>query len=172
MYDKLTKKDIALMEAELEDRRLNQRPKIIEEVKRTREFGDLSENYEYKAAKQAQRRNDSRMRYLENMIKTAQIIDDEESNDPAAIGKVKLYDRVTLYLPEDDETMEIQIVSTVRIDPNAGFISMESPLGKAVLGACVGDVVTVRVNEGYSYEVEIQAVENAVDDGSAPLLPF
>lgn len=172
MYDKLTKKDIALMEAELEDRRLNQRPKIIEEVKRTREFGDLSENYEYKAAKQAQRRNDSRMRYLENMIKTAQIIDDEESNDPAAIGKVKLYDRVTLYLPEDDETMEIRIVSTVRIDPNAGFISMESPLGKAVLGACVGDVVTVRVNDGYSYEVEIQAVENAVDDGSAPLLPF
>lgn len=172
MYDKLTKKDIALMEAELEDRRLNQRPKIIEEVKRTREFGDLSENYEYKAAKQAQRRNDSRMRYLENMIKTAQIIDDEESNDPAAIGKVKLYDRVTLYLPEDDETMEIQIVSTVRIDPNAGFISMESPLGKAVLGACVGDVVNVRVNDGYSYEVEIQAVENAVDDGSAPLLPF
>ena len=172
MYDKLTKKDIALMEAELEDRRLNQRPKIIVEVKRTREFGDLSENYEYKAAKQAQRRNDSRMRYLENMIKTAQIIDDDAFNDPAMIGKVKLYDRVTLYLPEDDETMEIQIVSTVRIDPNAGFISMESPLGKAVLGACVGDVVTVRVNDGYSYEVEIQAVENAVDDGSAPLLPF
>lgn len=172
MYDKLTKKDIALMEAELEDRRLNQRPKIIEEVKRTREFGDLSENYEYKAAKQAQRRNDSRMRYLQNMIKTAQIIDDEESSDPAMIGKVKLYDRVTIYLPEDDETMEIQIVSTVRIDPNAGFISMESPLGKAVLGASVGDVVTVRVNDGYSYEVEIQAVENDVDDGSAPLLPF
>lgn len=172
MYDKLTKKDIALMEAELEDRRLNQRPKIIEEVKRTREFGDLSENYEYKAAKQAQRRNDSRMRYLENMIKTAQIIDDEESSDPSMIGKVKLYDRVTLYLPEDDETMEIQIVSTVRIDPNAGFISMESPLGKAVLGAAVGDVVSVHVNDGYSYDVEIQAVENAVDDGSAPLLPF
>lgn len=172
MYDKLTKKDIALMEAELEDRRLNQRPKIIEEVKRTREFGDLSENYEYKAAKQAQRRNDSRMRYLENMIKTAQIIDDEGSSDPSMIGKVKLYDRVTLYLPEDDETMEIQIVSTVRIDPNADFISMESPLGKAVLGAAVGDVVSVHVNDGYSYDVEIQAVENAVDDGSAPLLPF
>lgn len=172
MYDKLTKKDIALMEAELEDRRLNQRPKIIEEVKRTREFGDLSENYEYKAAKQAQRRNDSRMRYLENMIKTAQIIDDEGSSDPSMLGKVKLYDRVTLYLPEDDETMEIQIVSTVRIDPNAGFISMESPLGKAVLGAAVGDVVSVHVNDSYSYDVEIQAVENAVDDGSAPLLPF
>ena len=172
MYDKLTKKDIALMEAELEDRRLNQRPKIIEEVKRTREFGDLSENYEYKAAKQAQRRNDSRMRYLENMIKTAQIIDDDEGGMPGEVGKVKLYDRVTLYLPEDDETMVIQVVSTVRIDPNAGFISMESPLGKAVLGASVGDVVTVRVNDSYSYEAEIQAVENAEDDGSAPLMPY
>lgn len=172
MHDKLTRKDIALMQAELEDRRLNQRPKIIEEVKRTREFGDLSENYEYKAAKQAQRRNDSRMRYLENMIKTAQIIDDAPRGDPDAAGKVKLYDRVTLYLPEDEETMVIQVVSTVRIDPNAGFISMESPLGKAVLGAAVGDVVTVRVNDGYSYEVEIRAVEAAEDDGSAPLLPY
>ncbi|MBO2527088.1 MAG: transcription elongation factor GreA [Clostridiales bacterium] len=172
MYDKLTKKDIALMEAELEDRRLNQRPKIIEEVKRTREFGDLSENYEYKAAKQAQRRNDSRMRYLENMIKTAQIIDDGQEGDPSQLGRVKLYDRVTVYLPEDDETMTIQIVSTVRIDPNAGFISMESPLGKAVLGAAVGDVVKVRVNDSYSYEVEVQAVENAEDDGSAPLMQY
>lgn len=172
MYDKLTRKDIALMEAELEDRRLNQRPKIIEEVKRTREFGDLSENYEYKAAKQAQRRNDSRMRYLQNMIKTAQIIDDDQSSDAAQAGRVRLYDRVTLYLPEDEETMVIQVVSTVRIDPNAGFISMESPLGKAVLGASVGDVVTVHVNDSYSYEAEIQAVEDAEDDGSAPLLPY
>lgn len=172
MYDKLTRKDIALMEAELEDRRLNQRPKIIEEVKRTREFGDLSENYEYKAAKQAQRRNDSRMRYLQNMIKTAQIIDDDQSSDASQAGRVRLYDRVTLYLPEDEETMVIQVVSTVRIDPNAGFISMESPLGKAVLGASVGDVITVRVNDSYSYEAEIQAVEDAEDDGSAPLLPY
>ena len=172
MYDKLTKKDIALMEAELEDRRLNQRPKIIEEVKRTREFGDLSENYEYKAAKQAQRRNDSRMRYLENMIKTAVIIDDGEENDPSQLGKVKLYDRVTLYLPEDDETMTIQICSVVRVDPDAGFISMESPLGKAVLGAAVGDVVKVKVSDSYSYEAEIQAVENAEDDGSAPLMQY
>ena len=172
MYDKLTKKDIALMEAELEDRRLNQRPKIIEEVKRTREFGDLSENYEYKAAKQAQRRNDSRMRYLENMIKTAVIIDDGEESDPSQIGRIRLYDKVTLYLPEDDETMTIQICSVVRVDPDAGFISMESPLGKAVLGAKVGDVVKVKVNDSYSYEAEIQAVENAEDDGSAPLMQY
>lgn len=170
MYDKLTKKDIALMEAELEDRRLNQRPKIMEEVKRTREFGDLSENYEYKAAKQAQRRNDSRMRYLQNMIKTAQVIDDEPA--VAAAEGVKLYDRVTLYLPEDEETMVIQVVTTVRVEPDRGFISLESPLGKAVLGKKVGDTVTVRVNDSYSYDALIQKVETAEDDGSAPLMPF
>lgn len=168
MYDKLTKKDIALMEAELEDRRLVQRPKIMEEVKRTREFGDLSENYEYKTAKQAQRRNDSRMRYLQNMIKTAQIIDEDETDT----GRVKLYDKVTVYLPEDEETMVLQVVSTVRIEPDKGFISMESPLGKTLLGACVGDTRTVKVSDDYSYEIVIQKIETAEDDGSAPLLPY
>ena len=169
MYDKLTRKDIELMEAELEDRRLNIRPKIIEEVKRTREYGDLSENYEYKAAKQAQRRNDSRMRYLQNMIKTAQIIDDVPQSEA---GGVKMYDKVTLYIPEDDETMVIQVVSTVRVAPDAGFISMEAPLGKAVLGKKVGDTVSVQVSDDYSYDVQIQKIEEAVDDGSAPLLEY
>lgn len=167
MYEKLTKKDIELMEAELADRRLNIRPKIMEEVKRCREYGDLSENYEYKAAKQAQRQNDSRMRYLQNMIKTAQIIDEE-----AHKGGVQLYDRVTLWLPEDEEEMVIQVVSTVRTDPSQGRISLESPLGKAVLGAAVGDVVNVRVSDSYSYDAEVRAIEPAQDDGSAPLLPF
>ncbi|MBE6927535.1 MAG: transcription elongation factor GreA [Ruminococcaceae bacterium] len=169
MYDKLTRKDIELMEAELEDRRLNIRPKIIEEVKRTREYGDLSENYEYKAAKQAQRRNDSRMRYLQNMIKTAQIIDDAPQGETDG---VKMYDKVTLYLPEDDETMVIQVVSTVRVAPDAGFISMEAPLGKAVLGKKVGQTVMVHVNDSISYEVQIQAIEEAADDGTAPLLEY
>lgn len=168
MHDKLTKQDIALMEKELEDRRLNIRPQIMEEVKRTRAFGDLSENYEYKAAKDAQRRNDSRMRYLENMIKTARIID-ESSGRP---GGVKLYDRVTLWLPEDQEEMVVQVVSTVRTDPSAGRVSLESPLGKAVLCARVGDTVTVKVNDAYSYDAEIRAVEEAQDDGTAPLLPY
>ncbi len=169
MYDKLTRKDIELMEAELEDRRLNIRPKIIEEVKRTREYGDLSENYEYKAAKQAQRRNDSRMRYLQNMIKTAQIIDDVPQG---ASDGVKLYDKVTIYLPEDDEEMVIQVVSTVRVAPDAGFISMEAPLGKAVLGKQVGDTVTVRVSDDFSYDAQIRKIEEAHDDGSAPLLEY
>ena len=168
MHDKLTKQDIELMEKELEDRRLNIRPAIMEEVKRTRAFGDLSENYEYKAAKDAQRRNDSRVRYLENMIKTARLIDEEKG----APDGVKLYDKVTLWLPEDEEEMVIQVVSTVRTNPDAGLISLESPLGKMVLGAKVGAVVTVRVNDAYSYDAEIRFVEEAEDDGSAPLLPY
>ena len=168
MHDKLTKQDIALMEKELEDRRLNIRPAIMEEVKRTRAFGDLSENYEYKAAKDAQRKNDSRVRYLENMIKTAKIIDEDRGRP----GGAKLYDRVTLWLPEDEEEMVIQVVSTVRTNPNEGLISLESPLGKAVLGARVGDLLTVRVSETYSYDAEVRSIEEAQDDGSAPLLPY
>lgn len=168
MHDKLTRQDIALMEKELEDRRMNIRPAIMEEVKRTRAFGDLSENYEYKAAKDAQRKNDSRMRYLENMIKTARIIDENKGRS----GGAKLYDRVTLWLPEDEEEMVIQVVSTVRTNPSEGRISLESPLGKAVLGARVGDVLTVRVNESYAYDAEIRAIEEAADDGTAPLLPY
>lgn len=169
MYDKLTKKDIELMQTELDDRRLNIRPKIIEEVKRTREYGDLSENYEYKAAKQAQRQNDSRMRYLQNMIKTAQIIDDTLQGKN---GGVKLYDKVTVYFPEDDEEMVIQVVSTVRVAPDAGFISMEAPLGKALLGKKLGETVTVHISESDSYEVQIRAIETAADDGSAPLMGY
>ena len=168
MHDKLTKQDIALMEKELEDRRLNIRPAIMEEVKRTRAFGDLSENYEYKAAKDAQRKNDSRMRYLENMIKTAKIIDEDRGRP----GGAKLYDRVTLWLPEDEEEMIVQVVSTVRTDPSQGRISLESPLGKAVLGAREGDVLTVRVSETYAYDAEVRAIEPAADDGTAPLLPY
>ena len=168
MHDKLTRQDIALMEKELEERRTKIRPAIMEEVKRTRAFGDLSENYEYKAAKDAQRKNDSRVRYLENMIKTAKIIDEDKGRP----GGAKLYDRVTLWLPEDEEEMVIQVVSTVRTNPDAGLISLESPLGKMVLGAKVGAVVTVRVNDAYSYDAEIRAIEPAQDDGSAPLLPY
>ena len=169
MYNELTPQDIAIMQRELDEKRPVELPAAIEEVKRTRAFGDLSENYEYKAAKQAQRRNDSRMRYLQNMIKTAQIIDDAPKGES---GTAKLFDKLTVYLPEDDEEMVIQVVSTVRIDPNAGFISMESPLGKAVLGKCVGDKAEVYVNDSYSYEVVLRAIESAEDDGTAPLMNY
>ena len=106
MHDKLTANDIKKMQEELDYRRLELMPEIIEEVKRTRAFGDLSENYEYKAAKQAQNKNRSRMRYLEGMIKTASVIDDNSKAD-----EVGLFDKVEVYMPEDDETDIIQVVT-------------------------------------------------------------
>ncbi|MBQ7523526.1 MAG: transcription elongation factor GreA, partial [Oscillospiraceae bacterium] len=148
-------------------RQVELRPEIIAEVQRTRAFGDLSENYEYKAAKQAQRENDSRIRYLENMIKTAKIIEDD-----AQEGVVGLFDKVTIYLDEDDEESVIQVVTTVRCDPSKGFISKESPLGKAVLGKKVGDRVTVQVSADYSYTLEIRKLEKGEDNGDAPLMRY
>ena len=167
MYNELTQKDIDKMQAELDDRIINQRPELIEEVKRTRAFGDLSENYEYKAAKQAQNKNRSRIRYLEGMIKTARIIDDKSGEN-----EVGLFDKVEIYIPEDDETQIIQIVTTVRTDPRLGLISKESPFGKSVLGKKVGDIVTVQVSESYSYDAEIRSITKSEDDGSAPLMGY
>lgn len=170
MHDLLTAKDIELMKAELYDLETNKRPAAIAEVQRTRAFGDLSENYEYKAAKEEQRAIDSRMRHLNNMIRTARIIDQAPKN--GAEKGVRLYDKVTIFIPEDEEEMVISVVSTVRVAPDKGFISLESPLGKAVLGKEVGAVVSVKVNDSYSYDVEIRAIEQSEDDGSAPLMRY
>ena len=167
MHDDLTKEDIKKMQAELDYRSLKLMPELIEEVKRTRAFGDLSENFEYKAAKQAQNKNRSRIRYLEGMIKTARIIDDQSADD-----QVGLYDKVEIYIPEDDETQIIQVVTTVRCDPRKGLISKESPFGKQVLGKRVGDTFTVHVNDRYSYEAQVRSITKAEDDGSAPLLQY
>lgn len=167
MHDELTKEDIKKMRQELDYRRLELMPGLIEEVKRTRAFGDLSENFEYKAAKQAQNKNRSRIRYLEGMIKTAKIIDGSTAED-----RVGLFDKVEIYMPEDDETEIIQVVTTVRCDPRKGLISRESPFGKQVLGKKVGDSFTVQVSETYSYQAQIRSITKTKDDGSAPLLPF
>ena len=167
MRDELTREDIRKMREELDYRRLQLMPELLEEVKRTRAFGDLSENFEYKAAKQAQNKNRSRIRYLEGMIKTAKLIEDRSGSD-----QVGLFDKVEIYMPEDDETEIIQVVTTVRCDPRRGLISKESPFGKQVLGKRVGDRFTVAVNESYSYEAEIRAITKSEDDGSAPLLQY
>lgn len=167
MNDELTAQDIKKMQEELDYRRLELMPELIEEVKRTRAFGDLSENFEYKEAKRAKNRNGSRIRYLENMIRTAHIID--SGSEGEGIG---LYDKVEIYLPEDDETQAISVVTTVRTDPLNGLISRESPFGKAILGRKVGDSVTVQVSDSYSYEVIIRSVTKGEDDGSAPILQF
>ena len=167
MHDELTREDLRKMQEELDYRRLELMPELIEEVKRTRAFGDLSENFEYKAAKQAQNKNRSRIRYLEGMIKTAKIIDDRSADD-----QVGLFDKVEIYLPEDEEVETIQVVTTVRCDPRRGLISKESPFGRQVLGKRVGDRFTVQVNESYSYEAVIRAITKTEDDGSAPLLQY
>ena len=167
MYDELTKQDLRKMQEELDYRRLTLMPELIEEVKRTRAFGDLSENFEYKAAKQAQNKNRSRIRYLEGMIKTARVIEDRSAAD-----SVGLFDKVEIYMPEDDETEIIQVVTTVRCDPRMGLISRESPFGKSVLGKKVGERFTVQVSESYSYEAEIRAITKGEDDGSAPLMQY
>lgn len=167
MYNELTRQDIEKMRDELDDRISNQRPVLIEEVKRCREFGDLSENFEYKEAKRAKNRNESRIRYLQNMIKTARII--EDNSTPDTVG---LYDKVGVYLEEDDETEYYKVVTTVRVDPESGFISKESPLGKAILGKRIGDRVTVRVSDDYSYSAKISSIEKGTDDGTAELMSY
>lgn len=167
MNDELTREDIRKMREELDWRRNTLMPELIEEVKRCRAFGDLSENFEYKAAKQAQNKNRSRIRYLEGMIKSARVISDRSAED-----EVGLFDRVEIYIPEDEETQVIQVVTTVRCDPRKGFISKESPFGKAILGKKVGDSFFVQVNEKYGYEAVIRSITKGSDDGSAELMQF
>ena len=164
MRNELTRKDIELMQQELDHRRLVLRPQLIEAVKTARAFGDLSENFEYKAAKQEKNRNDSRCRYLENMIKSAVIV-----SDRSAEGVVGLYDKVTLYVEEDEEEMEVQVVTTMRQDALKGLISKESPVGSALMGKKVGDRIYIQVNKDFGYHVVIRAIEKGEDDGSVGL---
>lgn len=160
MHDELTQVDIEKLKEELEYRRTLV-PALREEVKRTREYGDLSENDEYKCAKRDYNKNKSRMRFLENMIETAVVIDIASEE-----GVVGLFDRVEIYYPEDEETREVRIVTTLRNDVLSDCISKESPFGKALLGAKLGDTVTVHVNEKVSYPVEIRKITKGEDDAS------
>ena len=161
MHDELTQVDIQKMQDEIDYRTKTLRPQLIEEVKRTRAYGDLSENYEYKTAKQEKNRNESRIRYLSRMIASAVVISAESQDD--AVG---LFDQVELYFPEDEETQTIRLVTTLRQNVLKGLISKESPLGQAILGHKAGETVTVTVNEHYSYPVEIRSIEKGQDDES------
>ena len=167
MHNELTRQDLELMRQELDHRRLELRPQLIEAVKEARAFGDLSENFEYKAAKKEKNRNDSRIRYLENMIRTAVVIEDRSGQDT-----VGLYDRVTVYLEDDDEETTFQIVTTMRQDALPGRISKASPVGRALLGKKTGDRVHIQVNDSYGYDAVIRNIEKGSDDGSAPLNAF
>lgn len=167
MYDKITQKDVKRMEEEIEYRKLVVRKEALEDVKTARAHGDLSENFEYKAAKQFKNQNESRIRYLERMIKTANIISEDSSSD-----EVGLNDRITLYYPEDDKEEEVRIVTTVRSNSLKGRISIDSPLGKAILHHKVSDSITIQVNETYSYEVVIKNIEKLEDNGEDELRKY
>ena len=168
MHNELTKTDIKKMREELDYRRITLRPQLLEEVKIARGFGDLSENFEYKAAQQEKNKNESRIRYLEIMIKTARIIEDSSDNDT-----VGLYDKVTIWLEEDEEEEETwQVVTTVRQNVSHGLISKESPMGSALMGRKVGDRFYVQVNKDFGYWAQVRSIVKGQDDGSAALNRF
>ena len=167
MHNELTKMDLQKMREELDYRRVTLRPQLLEEVKVARSFGDLSENFEYKAAKREKNRNESRIRFLENMIKTAVVIEDH--SDENTVG---LYDKVTVYLEEDEEEETWQIVTTVRQDVLRGLISKDAPMGSALLGKHVGDRFFVQVNKDFGYHVQVRSIEKGVDDGTVELNRF
>ncbi len=167
MHDKVTQKDIELMKAEIEHRKLVVRKEALEDVKTARAQGDLSENYEYKAAKEFKNENEKRIRYLENMIKTAEVISEE-----SAVDEVGLNNTVTIRFEDSGEEQIYTIVTTVRSNSLHGRISGDSPLGSAVLGHRVGDRVHVTISEDVGYDVTILSLENTGDDDSIELRKF
>lgn len=168
MYDELTKVDIQKMQEEIDYRERELRPKLIEEVQIARGFGDLSENFEYKAAKQEKNRNDSRIRYLKRMIATAKVIDAPE----AKTGVVGLFSKVKLRMEDDRSEEWVHIVTTLRQNPMEGRISKESPIGQAIMGKKPGERATVRISDDYSYEVTVLEVEAGSDDDSIEIVKF
>ena len=160
MYDELTAGDIKKMQEEIEYRKLVVRPRALEEVKTARVHGDLSENFEYHAAKKVKNQNESRIRYLERMIKTAKVISEDSAEDEVGINNT-----VTVEFADDGSVETYRIVTTVRGNSLENMISNESPLGKALLGKKEGQVVHVTVNEQNSYDIKIVKLEKT--DGEA-----
>lgn len=167
MYDELTRSDIRKMEEEIRHRTVVVRPQLLEEVKEARAHGDLSENFEYHAAKKAKNQNESRIRYLERMIRTAKVISDESAEDEVGINNT-----VTVEFADDGSVETYRIVTTVRGNSLEGLISNESPMGKALLGKKEGETVHVQVNPSVGYEVKILKIEKTGDDDSIELRSF
>ena len=159
MYDRLTRKDIEKMQEELEHRKLVVRKEALEDVKEARAHGDLSENFEYKAAKQVKNRNESRIRYLERMIKTAIIVEDDSS-----LQEVGLNDTVVLYIEEDDCEEKYKIVTTIRCDVMKNMISIESPMGRSLMKHCVGDRVYIAIDDKDGYYAQIREIRKSDDE--------
>lgn len=167
MYDELTEVDIKKMEEEIRYRESVLAPKLLAELKRTREFGDLSENAEYKEAKREKRRNEGRIRYLNNMIRTAKVIDVNRRD-----GGIALFDWVTIHNEKIGKEKKIQLVTTLRQDALRGYISKESPLGSALLGRKEGERVLIKVSETSEYYVTILKVERGEDNEDLPISSY
>ena len=167
MYDELTQNDIRRLEEEIEHRKLVVRKEAIEAVKEASAQGDLSENFEYYAAKRHKNQNESRIRYLEKMIKTAKIIEDDSSEDEVGPDNT-----VTVYFIDDDEEETFKLVTAVRGDSLNNLITIDSPLGKALLKKKVGDKVYVKVNERSGYDVIVKKIEKTKDEGKEGIRGF
>ena len=167
MREELTQKDVEKIEKEIEYRKLVVRKDAIEAVKEARAQGDLSENFEYYAAKRDKNQNESRIRYLERMLKTATVISDESRDDEVGINNT-----VEVYFEDDDETETYRIVTSIRGNSLKNLISIESPLGKALLGHRVNDRVHVQLENGAGYDVIIKTIINTEDDGSDSIRSF
>ncbi|MCI9446087.1 MAG: transcription elongation factor GreA [Lachnospiraceae bacterium] len=159
MREQLTKSDVKKIEEEIEYRKLVVRKEAIEAVKEARAHGDLSENFEYHAAKKDKNKNESRIRYLERMLKTAQIVSDNSKEDEVGINNT-----VTVYFEEDDEEQVFRLVTSIRGNSMKNLISTESPIGKAILGRKAGERVQIKVNDEYSYYIVIKQIENTAED--------
>ena len=167
MNDRLTRNDIRKMEEEIEHRKLVIRKEALEQVKEARAQGDLSENFEYYAAKKYKNQNESRIRYLERMIKTEQIIEDEAGADEIGLNKT-----VEVEFVDDGTTEVYRLVTTIRNNPLQGLISIESPIGKELAGHKEGDTVHVKVSDSVEYDVIVKKVENTPDDDSIEIRKF
>ena len=167
MYNELTANDIKKMEEEIEYRKLVVRKNALEAVKEARSHGDLSENFEYHAAKKEKNQNESRIRYLERMIRTAKIVTDESRDDEAGLNNL-----VDVYFEDDDEKERFKLVTTIRGNSLEGRISTESPIGKAIFGHKVGDRVYVETNDKQGYYIVIKNIEKIPDDDSDPIQKF
>lgn len=152
--EQLTRQDVEKIEKEIEYRKLVVRKNAIEAVKEARSHGDLSENFEYHAAKKDKNQNESRIRYLERMLKTARIVKDDAADDEVGLDK-----KVEVYFEDDDETEVFKLVTSVRGSSLNGKISIESPIGKAIMKHRAGDRVYVKVNDNAGYYVVIRSVE-------------
>lgn len=159
MYNELTKKDIQKMQEEIEYRKCVVRKQALEDVKEAKAHGDLSENFEYHAAKKVKNQNEGRIRYLERMIKTAVVIEDESGEDEIGIN-----DTVKILIEEDKTVEEYKLVTTVRGDSLHGLISVESPMGKALLGHKINDKVHIKVNDTFGYDVVVLAIQKSDDE--------